>query len=249
MKAILFFTILFVSGFVSKAQDDPEYKELSKESKAYHEYRMKSTTPPWGLEKVKQLIKKIKTSEDYEGEWQEALAPKQFNALSLREKFTYVMIHGESFSQICDAFPPIQEEQTKIMGYLPDVLSEENWSTRQKQFLMANRDSVMSFVQLLTLPKHRMGINLKKALLEVNGLEMIPFIIQEYKANPKDRDLLTVLNLFMLNNKYPPFMTSLSFKKMYSKEYNYNSWIEFNKANEELILKRATDFYNERFKK
>lgn len=249
MKAFLFFALFQVCYLGAAAQEENEYKEPSKESSAYHDYRTYETIPTWGLGKIRQLIKTIKPSEEDADFYQAALTPKQFNGLKLREKFTYVMIYGESFSQICDAFPPIQDEHKKIMGYLPDQLSEQNWSDKQKRFLMANRDSVMSYVKILTLPKHRMGLNLKKALLEVNAGEMIPFIIQEYKANSKDRDLLTVLNLLMLTNKYPAFMTSLSYKKMYAKEYDYTSWIDFNKANEELILKRATDFYNERFKK
>ena len=116
MKAILFLVLLNLSFFGASAQDEVEYKEPSKESSAYHDYRTFETIPTWGLEKIRQLIKTIKPSEEDADFYQAALTPKQFNGLKLREKFTYVMIYGESFSQICDAFPPIQDEHKKNHG-------------------------------------------------------------------------------------------------------------------------------------
>ena len=74
---------------------------------------------------------------------------------------------------------------------------------------------------------------------------MIPFLISTYNVNKKDHDILTVLMLLMLNNEYKEFMNSLSYKKLYGdKAGSYNAFLNFNVPNEELIIKRATDFYN-----
>ena len=53
------------------------------------------------------------------------------------------MIHGESFSQNCDAMPPIQDEHKKIFSYLPDAFDEFAWSDRQSVFFKDNKDSIM----------------------------------------------------------------------------------------------------------
>ena len=43
------------------------------------------------------------------------------------------------------------------MGYLPDQLSEQNWSDKQRQFLMANRDSVMKLRKDIDTPQASNG--------------------------------------------------------------------------------------------
>ena len=78
----------------------------------------------------------------------------------------------------------------------------------------------------------------------MNAREMIPFLIKTYNADKKDHDILTVFMLLMKNNSYKPFMASQSFKKLYGEEASYQAYLDFNKANEELILKRALDFYH-----
>src|SRR6185369_10495733 len=108
------------------------YKEASPESQAYNEYRLYTATPPYGLQKIYGLIKKIKADED----GNEALAAKTYNSLSFREKITYNMIHPEEYSQNCDAMPPIQDEQKKIFAQLPDAFGEIDWSDRQRKFFI-----------------------------------------------------------------------------------------------------------------
>ena len=225
-----------------------EYKDPSKESEAYHNYRMYESTPPYGLSKVKKLISQIKERETESGDFEVALDNKTFKALSLREKFTYTMIHAESFSQVCDAYPPAQEEQTKIFGYLPDFLEEQNWSERQIKFLKDNRDSVMALIKESSTRSKRMGVNYKRAILEINGVEMIRFLVKFYNEKKKDGDVLTLMLILMKENNYEPFLSSTTYKKLYGEEYNFTAFIVYNKANEELIIKRATEFYNARSK-
>lgn len=213
--------------------------ETSSESKAYHDYRVKSTTPPYGLPKVKKLVTAITSGDDE----QMTMNTRDYSALSLREKFTYHMIHAEDYSQNCDAMPPIQDEQKKIFGHLPDAFDEYSWSERQRNFLSSNRDSVIALIRESAARSKRIGVNYKMAIVEINGREMIPFLIKTYKTDPKDHDLLTVLMLLMKNNEYQPFMASASYRKLYGEQADYQASLELNKANEELILKRAGDFY------
>jgi hypothetical protein len=238
MKRYFLFA-LFLSPFVLNAQEEGAWKEPSKESQAYHEYRSKTTVPSYGLAKVKALIAKINQGDDENL----SLNPKSYLALPLREKFTYNMIHAESYSQNCDAMPPIEDEHLKVFGYLPDAFDEYSWSDRQTDFLTANRDSVFALIKESAGRSKRIGVNYKLAIVSLNGKEMVPFLISTYKLDHKDHDILTVLLLLMEKSKYQPFINSATYTKLYSSTSNYQAFIQYNTANEELILKRATDFY------
>ncbi len=48
----------------------------------------------------------------------------------------------------------------------------------------------------------------------------------------------------MKDNEYEPFLLSGSYKKLYAEDTSYQNYLNYSKANEELIIKRATDFYN-----
>ncbi len=216
MKRYLLAT-LFFSPFALFAQEEGEWKEASKESQAYHEYRLKNTVPPYGLAKVKGLVAKITSGEDE----QLSLNSKTYLALPLREKFTYTMIHAEAYSQNCDVMPPIQEEQLKIFGHLPDAFDEYSWSDRQTDFLTANRDSVLALIKASVTRSKRIGVNYKAAILAVNGKELIPFLVSTYRLDNKDHDILTLLMLLMEKNSYKPFMDSASYTKLYGPESNY----------------------------
>jgi len=222
-----------------QAQEE-EWKEASPESKAYHEYRLKTTVPPYGLAKIKALVKSLREDE----ESHLILNAKVYNALSLREKFTYHMIHAESYSQNCDVLPPIQDEQNKIQGNLPDAFDEYSWSERQWKFLKDNKDSVMALIKESANRSGRIGLNYKHAIVEMNALEMIPFLIEFYKKDHKDHDILTVLLLLMKGVKYEPFMKTASYLKLYGDNASYTAFLQPSAANEELIFKRVMDLYN-----
>jgi len=246
MKKTLFLLLLnaLACGSV-RAQANDDYKEASKESEAYHEYRMVLTEPPFGLQKINGLCAKIKAVDTDGDEGTAILDPKKYSALSFREKFTYHMIHPESFSQNCDAMPTIQDEQKKIFGQLPDAFGDENWSDRQHKFFIAHKDSVIALMQYCITKDKRVGLNFKHAIVDINAKEMIPFLISIYNEQKKDHDILTVLMLLMKNNAYQPFMVSASNKKLYADpDDSYKSYLNFNVENEELIIKRALDFYS-----
>jgi hypothetical protein len=52
-----------------------------------------------------------------------------------------------------------------------------------------------------------------------------------------------LMNL-MKDGNYDPFLKSASYRKLYCEICNYNTYLNYNQANEDLIIKRATEFYN-----
>lgn len=213
---------------------------------AYREFRAQPSVPPYGLPKVKALISKIKpqSDEDNSDMGISPLSPKDYNALSLREKFTYTMIHPEMYAQNCAIFVPQTNEDQKIFGYLISWMNEETWSDRQLSFLTKNRDSVMAIIKESVGRSKRMGVNYKDALVEINAWEMIPFLISYYKENKKDKDVLTTLMLLMKKGNYTDFVKSQSYKNLYGVADNYESSMTFNKANETLTLQRAQAYFH-----
>jgi hypothetical protein len=92
---------------------------------------------------------------------------------------------------------------------------------------------------------NRVGVNYKHVIIDLNAKEMIPFLVDTYNKTKKDHDILTLLMLLMKNNEFAPFLTSTSYKKLYANEdASYGAYLTYSKANEDLIIKRATEFYN-----
>jgi len=242
MKKSMLTLAAFVLCMAAFSQTDDEPKKPSKASWAYESYRNKRTRPPYGLEKVLNLIK---TAPSVDDEGSTVLPSKIYASLTLREKFTYNMVHGESYSQNCDGGIATVDEEKKIWALLPDPLGEEHWSGRQTDFFNQNHDTVVALMTESIERSHRVGVNYKNVIVEINATEMIPLLISTYNTDKKDHDILTLLMLLMLNNKYPPFMSSVSYTKLYAnKESRWESYLSFNAANEALIIQRATDFYN-----
>jgi hypothetical protein len=216
------------------------YPEASKESQAYHNYRMQQTDPLYNLVKIKKLIKGIKQKE---ADDDIVLNNKLYNALSAKEKFTYCMLHAEAFSQSCADFPPIQDEHNKIMANLEEGFNPYAWSDRQTKFLKANKDSVINWLKESIVKRNRIGLNFKIAIIEINAIPMIPFLIEFYNKNKKDHDIVTVLTNLMKENKYAAFVKSKIFNKLYGDSENYQAAIPLTKENESFILKTAEAFY------
>ena len=212
------------------------------ESEAYSELRRKLTRPPDGIKKILAMIDKIKP----DSEKNEAIKAEDYNALSMREKFTYNMIHAESYCRDCAIPSATKDEDKKIYAYLPGAYHEFAWSERQTKFFSGNRDSVIEFMKESMGRTKRAGVNFKQCMLEINAKEMIPDIIATFKANKKvkDLDLLTVLLNLMKDNEYEAFLVSGSYKKLYAEETHYKSYLNYSQSNVDLIIKRATDFYN-----
>src|SRR5215831_3946918 len=202
--------------------------------------------PPYGLDTVKALIAKAKADTTQDDET-EAIDEKTFNSLPLEQKFTYVMIHQETYHQNCDILPERTEEAHRIYGHLPNFFDEGEtgyeWSERQLKFLKDNRDSIEMLMKPLIEKNNTIGGNFEVAIVEMNAKELIPYLIDFYKKKKQDHDILTILMLLMKENKYPEFMNSTSYQKLYKDEDSYSAYLTYNQANEELIFQRAMRFY------
>lgn len=240
MRYLILLSVLF-TVYAAKAQDEQPWKEPSKESQAYHDYRNQLSVPIYSSVNVKNAIKKyVKPDGDDNRVMKESI----YNKFTPKEKFVYAMIHPEAYSQICDANPPIEDEHKKIFGYLPDAFADYALSERQEKFLNDNRELVSGYFKECISKNNRIGVNYKQAIININAVSLIPFLIETYNKQKKDHDILTMLLLLMKNNNYEEFLKSSGYKKLYGEESNYLSHLELNKANVDLIISRATNFYN-----
>jgi hypothetical protein len=205
------------------------------------------TVPPYGLDRVTTLICKIESVDDtlaVSGST-EALSDSSYSSLSFDEKFTYHMIHQETYSQNCEALPERLDEDNRIYGELPDYFGEYSWSRRQLDFFRDNRDSVEELMKSLIEKNGHVGGNFLEVIAGINGKEMIPFLVDAYRKGIKDHYILTTLMLLMEKNNYPEFMKSISYQKLYNlPSDSYSAYLTYNKANEDLIISRANNFYN-----
>lgn len=240
MKYLVLLAATLVTS-VLQAQDELPWKEASKESQAYHEYRNQLSVPFYPSTNVKNAIKKyVKSDQDDNLVMKESI----YNKFTPKEKFVYAMIHPEAYSQICDANPPIEDEHKKIFGQLPDAFADYALSERQEKFLKDNSELVAGYFKECIAKNNRVGVNYKQVIVNINAVSMIPFLIQTYNKQKKDHDILTMLLLLMKNNNYEEFVQSTGYKKLYGEESNYLSHLTLNQANVDLIISRATNFYN-----
>jgi hypothetical protein len=176
MKKLLSFLLVFATVGGVLAQE--EMPKTSSASKQYRLYREAISMPTYGLAKVKGLIKKIKPDK----EDNTRLSDKVYGSLTVEERFTYTMIHGEDSSQNCDVMMPVVDEEKKIFKFWPDAFGGEAvWSDRQRQFLTNNRKRVIELLRATMKLRERAGANIKDAVLELKANELIPDLIAVYK--------------------------------------------------------------------
>lgn len=239
MKLFLLVAIVSASSF-SSAQA------------SYETYRSEKTTPSFGLSEVQSKIAKAearyKAHPSNDDTFTEGLSASEFNGLSVPERFTYCMIHGEQYAQNCEIMPVIPDSEHKIIGYLPDAFKDSfTWSQRQRDFLQKHRTEVIALLRKTFHSKTHVGVNLKQAIVEIDAYELIPDLIASQKGDPRDQDIFTVLMLLMKDGKYRPFLQSQTYKKLYKDEAaSYRSFVLANSANQALTNRRATDYYKSR---
>lgn len=239
-------TSLIFLACVGSAFAQEETSNPSKATLKYREYRQSSTTPTYGLAKVKALIKKIKPDSDDNRH----LNQKDYDKLTVEERFTYTMLHGEDATQNCDAMPLFKDEEKKIFVYIPGSFGDEQtWSERQRAFLKNNRTKVISLLRSTMSAKEHAGVNIKAAILELDAVELIPDLAKLYNAKHYDQDILTVLMLLMREGKFEPFLKSQSYEKLYGENSNYRGYIAANKDNQKLVIDRAMAYYKVRTSK
>jgi hypothetical protein len=203
--------------------------------------------PPYGLEKIKVMTANVLRLEEPDGgdEYTDSLDKKVFDSLTLREKFTYNMIHPEFWAQNCDILPFHKEKSTRIFGTLPEIYGEMMWSDTQTKFFKDHRDSIQVWMKEQIEKEGRIGENFREAIVEMNATGMIPVLVEIARKETKDHYTLTTLLLLMEKNNYSEYMSSSSYKKLADhSSYENPPYLVYNKANEDLIIQRATNFYN-----
>jgi len=239
MKKILIFCVLSVSYCSVASQSVGIDKKNTNQDFAFFSFEHRDAVPPYGLDKVSKLIYEIK-GDQYSGT---SLDEKTYQSLLLREQFTYHMIHPEQFAQICSMDLSRADRQKAIFAQLPLIFQGFKWSERQWKFFSTNRDSVIAWMDECIRQENKVGLNFKRAIVYLNASKMTPLLIRTYTLGPKDNNLLTVLMLLLKQSKYPPFLASPLYKKLYEAEdASYHSAVDFSFDNELLILSCATDF-------
>lgn len=212
-------------------------------SRRYHEAREAQSIPPYGLQKVRALIHRLKT--DSEGG--SRLGQAAYDGLSFNEKFTYVMLHGEDFDQNCDMSPGIMQEERKIFSYVPSAFADvAMWSKRQQAFLKENRTLVIGLMRDTIRRQHRVGANFKQAIVELKAVELIPDLCAVYRSTRRDHDILTVLMILMKDAKYRPFVSTQAYRKLFGDQARYEAFLPATPANQNMVLNMATTFYRSR---
>ena len=93
--------------------------------------------------------------------------------------------------------------------------------------------------------ENQVGLNFKRVIEYLNAKEMLPLLVNTYNNGRNDHGLLTVLMLLMKEGKYPPFLATQLYQKLYANENaSYKSNTEFNSENESLILELATSYHH-----
>jgi hypothetical protein len=196
-----------------------QQSQPSRPSMQYREYRQEITKPPFRLAEAERAIKKTKIGDDdFQG-----VSDQVFKAMPFEEKFTYTMIHGDNFAQNCDVMPIFEQEEHKIFAFPMGPLDQQTWSERQLKFLKNNRTRIVALIGETIQKRHRVGMNLKGAIIELKAKELIPVLITEFKRDRKDNDILSTLQVLMKDGKYGPFLASQSYAKLYGPNSDYRS--------------------------
>lgn len=235
-RASLFF--LALSTTIAHAQNDLQEKDVSPATRRYHENRNADTEPPFGLAKVKAAIKPLDDEKTASPLW-----PK----MSVKERFTYCMLHGEVFDQNCEEMPWYVDEEKKVFAYPPPFeYGQAQWSARQRAFLRQSRGTVVGLLRRTIREKRSVGVNLKTVILELHANELIPDLVKVYERDHKDQDILSVLAVLMKDGKDKAFLASSTWHKLYGPNANYKSFVLANEANQKLMVQRAMAFYRTR---
>ncbi|CVK16697.1 hypothetical protein Ga0061079_10987 [Apibacter mensalis] len=246
----LLIILLMFTIYNAQETENKTYVDSSNTNNSYRKERLKNSIPSYNLSKIEKLIAKSMSMNSFEETKNTDninfhLSEKDFNKLTIKEKFTYTMIYPEIIPSNVNTDSTIIHEENKIFGMLPSSNNYPKWSVRQKKFLNQYRKNIQEFIQESSSKNQYMGLNFKKALLEINAIESIPFLINFYNSTDKnDKDLLTVLMLLVKNGKYYPFIRSNVYRQLYNDNENIQEfYIDYSDKNEEYILKTAHNFY------
>ena len=123
-------------------------------------------------------------------------------------------------------------------------------SDRQLMCLKTIRKYVMNSIKVDAELKGYLPLNYKSVIIELNAVEMIPWLVDFFKrkTKEKDGDILTIFFNLMVVNKFPPFMKSISYQWLFVWSDRRPNSIIFNSANSKLTIERAMGLYSSKQK-
>jgi len=123
-------------------------------------------------------------------------------------------------------------------------------SDRQLMCLKTIRKYVMNSIKVDSELKGYLPLNYKSVIIELNAVEMIPWLVDFFKrkTKEKDGDILTIFFNLMVVNKFPPFMKSISYQWLFVPSDRRPNSIIFNSANSKLTIERAMVLYSSKQK-
>ena len=141
--------------------------------------------------------------------------------------------------------PPSPAED-QLYGFLDINNDGLMMSDRQLMCLKTIRNYVMNSIKVDAELKGYLPLNYKSVIIDLNAVEMIPWLVDFFKrkTKEKDGDILTVFFNLMVVNKYPPFMKSISYQWLFVRSDRRPNSIIFNSANAKLTIERAMGLYS-----
>jgi hypothetical protein len=217
-------------------------------------HHMAQTTPPFGLAKVQRDIDELQRRDIL------VLDSRTYGNLTIAERFTYVMLHAElclhnSTGELPKSEEAVDSDHSDAPPELVGAIStgfgveDERWSQRQRSFLHSHRAECIVLLRKTIQTKREAGTNLLNGIVEIDAFELIPDILAVFRRN-QDLDILEACLLLMKDGKYPPFLKSTTYRKLFGggRDENVPDWIVANQANIDLTVKRAMDFYHTKWK-
>ncbi len=136
------------------------------------------------------------------------------------------------------------DTKPKLYGYLPSdaMLMHDQL---QLDLLAENRAGTLTFIKE---DVRRFGIlttHQKEVLVHLNAVELIPWMVDYFKRTTKqqDTDVLVLFLQLMRDNRYPPFMASKTYAKVYGNGRDHTGFIHLNQPNIDLTIERAMGLY------
>lgn len=213
-------------------------------TEAYFLYKTRPAEPRYGLAKVKTLIARYKSEPDFPAE----VPPGELHKLTPDEMFTYCMVNPEDWSQNCSG--PYREpgEEHMIRGSTTPLLTQFGefvfFSWRQRYFLKQNRARVVALLQDTVREQRHAGPNILATIRLLNATELIPDLVDAFRSDARDMDVLSELAELMDVARYKPFAVTHIAKVFYGPMSNRRYDVPASKENIDTILRLATDFYN-----
>ncbi|WP_143059316.1 hypothetical protein [Chitinophaga arvensicola] len=112
-------------------------------------------------------------------------------------------------------------------------------------FIKAAIEEEIALQKVTRESKKKVAMSYKHAILAMNGVEMIPFLLKTYDPGT-DMDMLTLFMLLMIDNEYIPFITSPFYCGFYENGYSKKREGKYATAIEDEILRQVTAFSNEK---